>query len=102
ATQNRQQVIKDIAGECDVVIVVGSQNSSNSKRLVEVAVQHGARAGYLVDFAHEIDESWLDGAATVGVSSGASVPDNLVQEVLVYLAERGYGEVEEVEPVRET
>ncbi|HLU28879.1 MAG TPA: 4-hydroxy-3-methylbut-2-enyl diphosphate reductase, partial [Glycomyces sp.] len=71
-------------------------------RLVEVAVQHGARAGYLVDFAHEIDESWLDGAATVGVSSGASVPDNLVQEVLVYLAERGYGEVEEVEPVRET
>ncbi|WP_026930647.1 4-hydroxy-3-methylbut-2-enyl diphosphate reductase [Glycomyces tenuis] len=101
ATQNRQQVIKDIAADCDVVIVVGSQNSSNSKRLVEVAVQHGARAGHLVDFAHEIEESWLDGAATVGVSSGASVPDNLVREVLAHLAERGFGEVEEVEPVRE-
>ncbi|WP_026922658.1 4-hydroxy-3-methylbut-2-enyl diphosphate reductase [Glycomyces arizonensis] len=101
ATQNRQQVIKDIAADCDVVIVVGSQNSSNSKRLVEVAVQHGAGAGYLVDFAHEIEESWLDDAATVGVSSGASVPDNLVREVLDHLAERGFGEVDEVEPVRE-
>ncbi|WP_460496869.1 4-hydroxy-3-methylbut-2-enyl diphosphate reductase [Glycomyces tarimensis] len=101
ATQNRQQVIKDIAADCDVVIVVGSQNSSNSKRLVEVAIQHGARDGYLVDFAHEIDQAWLEGASTVGVSSGASVPDNLVADVLAYLAEHGFGEVEEVEPVVE-
>ncbi|THV43119.1 4-hydroxy-3-methylbut-2-enyl diphosphate reductase [Glycomyces buryatensis] len=101
ATQNRQQVIKDIAADCDVVIVVGSRNSSNSVRLVEVAVQHGARAGHLVDFAHEIDDAWLEGASTVGVSSGASVPDNLVADVLAYLAERGFGEVEEVEPVVE-
>ncbi|GAB3219461.1 4-hydroxy-3-methylbut-2-enyl diphosphate reductase [Glycomyces halotolerans] len=101
ATQNRQQVIKDIAADCDVVIVVGSQNSSNSKRLVEVAVQHGARAGHLIDFAHEIQESWLDGADTVGVSSGASVPDNLVEDVLKHLAERGFADVQEVEPVVE-
>ena len=101
ATQNRQQVIKQIAPECDVVIVVGSANSSNSKRLVEVAVQHGAKAGYLVDYASEIEQSWLDGARTVGLSSGASVPENLVRDVLDHLAERGFDEVEEVEPVTE-
>jgi 4-hydroxy-3-methylbut-2-enyl diphosphate reductase len=101
ATQNRQQVVKDIAAECDVMLVVGSTNSSNSVRLVEVAVQHGARAGYLIDFAHEIDEAWLEGASTVGLSSGASVPDNLVLDVLAHLAERGFTSVEEFEPVTE-
>jgi 4-hydroxy-3-methylbut-2-enyl diphosphate reductase len=101
ATQNRQQVVKDIAAECDVMLVVGSTNSSNSVRLVEVAVQHGARAGHLIDFAHEIDEAWLEGASTVGLSSGASVPDNLVQDVLAHLAERGFTSVEEFEPVTE-
>ncbi|MFG3339391.1 4-hydroxy-3-methylbut-2-enyl diphosphate reductase [Glycomyces sp. NPDC048151] len=101
ATQNRQQVVKDIAADCDVMLVVGSKNSSNSVRLVEVAVQHGARAGHLIDYAHEIDEAWLEGASTVGLSSGASVPDNLVQDVLAHLAERGFASVEEFEPVTE-
>src|SRR6185369_15168252 len=82
ATQNRQHVVKQIAPECDVVIVVGSRNSSNSVRLVEVAVDAGARAGYLVDFAHEIQDEWLEGATTVGLSSGASVPEDLVSDVL--------------------
>jgi 4-hydroxy-3-methylbut-2-enyl diphosphate reductase len=71
ATQNRQQVVKQIAPDCDVVVVVGSKNSSNSVRLVEVAVDAGARAGYLVDYASEIQDEWLVGATTVGVSSGA-------------------------------
>ncbi|WP_091040033.1 4-hydroxy-3-methylbut-2-enyl diphosphate reductase [Glycomyces harbinensis] len=101
ATQNRQQVVKDIAADCDVMLVVGSKNSSNSVRLVEVAVQHGARSGHLIDFAHEIEDAWLAGAASVGLSSGASVPDNLVQDVLAHLAERGFTSVEEFEPVTE-
>jgi 4-hydroxy-3-methylbut-2-en-1-yl diphosphate reductase len=96
ATQNRQQVVKQIAPECDVVIVVGSRNSSNSVRLVEVALDAGARAGYLVDFAHEIQDEWLDGATTVGLSSGASVPEDLVRDVLARLASHGFGEVEEI------
>jgi 4-hydroxy-3-methylbut-2-en-1-yl diphosphate reductase len=95
ATQNRQHVIKEIAPSCDVVIVVGSRNSSNSVRLVEVALEAGAGAGYLVDYASEIEDSWLEGATTVGVSSGASVPDDLVMEVLARLAEHGFGEVTE-------
>ncbi|WP_029767194.1 4-hydroxy-3-methylbut-2-enyl diphosphate reductase [Haloglycomyces albus] len=101
ATQNRQQVVKDIASDCELVIVVGSQNSSNSQRLVEVALQHGADSSYLVDYASEIDDAWFDDVTTVGVTSGASVPDNLVREVLDDLAERGYGTVEEIEPVEE-
>jgi 4-hydroxy-3-methylbut-2-enyl diphosphate reductase len=101
ATQNRQEVVKRIAPECDVVIVVGSQNSSNSQRLREVAIDAGARAGYLVDFAREIDDSWLAGADTVGVTSGASVPDELVMEVLDWLAERGFAEVTEVTTAEE-
>jgi 4-hydroxy-3-methylbut-2-enyl diphosphate reductase len=96
ATQNRQHVVKEIAPKCDVVIVVGSRNSSNSVRLVEVAVDAGARAGHLVDYASEIREEWLDGAATVGVTSGASVPDELVMQVLDFLAERGFADVAEV------
>ncbi|WP_189081630.1 4-hydroxy-3-methylbut-2-enyl diphosphate reductase [Mangrovihabitans endophyticus] len=95
ATQNRQQVVKEIAPDCDVVIVVGSKNSSNSVRLVEVALEAGAGAGHLVDFATEIDDAWLHEATTVGVSSGASVPDELVMQVLAHLAERGFGEVTE-------
>ena len=96
ATSNRQQAVKEIAGRCELVLVVGSTNSSNSVRLVEVALQAGAAAAELVDFAHQIDEAWLDGVTTVGLSSGASVPEELVDEVLAWLAERGYGEVEEV------
>jgi len=96
ATQNRQHVVKEIAPECDVMIVVGSRNSSNSVRLVEVALDAGARAGHLVDFAHEIQDEWLAGARTVGLTSGASVPDELVMQVLDHLAERGFTDVAEV------
>lgn len=101
ATQNRQVAVKKLAPECDLVIVVGSTNSSNSVRLVEVALNAGARASYLVDYAKEIDEAWFEGVRTVGVSSGASVPEILVDEVLAYLAERGYGQVEEVRTATE-
>jgi 4-hydroxy-3-methylbut-2-enyl diphosphate reductase len=96
ATQNRQVAVKKIAAEADLVIVVGSSNSSNSVRLVEVALEHGARSSHRVDHAGEIDEAWLDDVTTVGVTSGASVPEVLVRDVLTWLAERGYGDVEEV------
>ena len=96
ATQNRQLAVKQMAGQTDLMIVVGSRNSSNSVRLVEVALEHGAKAGYLVDYADEIDDAWLDGVHTVGVTSGASVPEVLVRDVLDYLAQRGF---EDVEPV---
>jgi 4-hydroxy-3-methylbut-2-enyl diphosphate reductase len=101
ATQNRQLAVKQIAGQSDVVIVVGSTNSSNSVRLVEVARDAGARAAYLVDDASGIDQSWLDNAGTVGVTSGASVPEDLVDGVLAKLAESGYTDVEEIEAVPE-
>ncbi|WP_213452701.1 4-hydroxy-3-methylbut-2-enyl diphosphate reductase [Rhizomonospora bruguierae] len=101
ATQNRQQVVKQIAADCDVMIVVGSRNSSNSVRLVEVALDSGARAGHLVDYAHEIDDAWLTGAGTVGVTSGASVPEELVAQVLEYLAARGFTDVSEVTTAQE-
>ena len=100
ATQNRQAAVKVIAAESDLVIVVGSPNSSNSVRLVEVAKDHGAPA-YLVDDASEVDERWLDGVTTVGVTSGASVPEELVTAVLGRLADCGFGTVEEVEAVPE-
>jgi 4-hydroxy-3-methylbut-2-enyl diphosphate reductase len=96
ATSNRQEAVKQIAPSCDVVIVVGSTNSSNSQRLREVAVDAGAAAAYLVDYASEINDEWLEGASTVGLTSGASVPDELVMEVLDLLATRGFGEVAEV------
>jgi 4-hydroxy-3-methylbut-2-enyl diphosphate reductase len=96
ATQNRQVAVKKIAREAELVIVVGSANSSNSVRLVEVALEHGARTSYRVDNAGEIDEAWLEGVTSVGVTSGASVPEILVRDVLAWLAERGYGDVEEV------
>jgi len=101
ATQNRQVAIKEVAREAELVIVVGSTNSSNSKRLVEVALEYGADTSYLVDHAGEIDEAWLDGVTTVGLTSGASVPEILVREVIEWLAERGYGEVEEVRSAEE-
>jgi len=101
ATQNRQVAIKKIAPECDLVIVVGSQNSSNSVRLVEVALEYGAKASYRVDYASEIKQEWLDGVATIGVTSGASVPEVLVSQALEDLAEAGYVDVEEVKTAEE-
>ena len=101
ATQNRQVAVKRIAAESDVVIVVGSRNSSNSVRLVEVARDAGAPAAYLVDDASGLDPAWLEGVATVGVTSGASVPEDLVDGVLGRLAGFGFGDVEEVEAVHE-
>jgi 4-hydroxy-3-methylbut-2-enyl diphosphate reductase len=101
ATSNRQFAVKEMAPACDLVIVVGSQNSSNSQRLREVAVDAGARAAYLVDDASEIDEAWLAGADTVGLTSGASVPEELVQDVLDWLAARGYADVDEIETAQE-
>ncbi|MGW0457387.1 4-hydroxy-3-methylbut-2-enyl diphosphate reductase [Streptomyces tendae] len=96
ATQNRQTAVKKLAENAELVIVVGSKNSSNSVRMVEVARTAGTAAAHLVDFAHEIDESWLDGVTTVGLTSGASAPDVLVDDVLQWLAERGYNDVETV------
>ncbi|MCA0144453.1 4-hydroxy-3-methylbut-2-enyl diphosphate reductase [Blastococcus sp. LR1] len=101
ATQNRQLAVKQMSAECDLVLVVGSTNSSNSVRLVEVALEAGARASYLVDYAAEIDEAWLAGVGTVGVTSGASVPEILVSEVLDWLAERGYADVGTVKAAEE-
>ena len=101
ATQNRQVAIKKVGAGSDLVIVVGSANSSNTVRLVEVALEAGAKASYRVDFASEIKDEWFEGVETVGVSSGASVPEELVDEVLVYLAERGYGDVRTVQTAEE-
>ena len=102
ATQNRQVAVKEIAADAELVLVVGSRNSSNSVRLVEVALDAGAKASYLVDDASEIDASWLDGVTTVGLTSGASVPEILVRGVLEWLAERGYVDVVEVESAQES
>jgi 4-hydroxy-3-methylbut-2-en-1-yl diphosphate reductase len=101
ATQNRQVAIKKVAQDADLVIVVGSANSSNSVRLVEVALEYGAKAAYRVDYASEVEQEWLDGVATVGVTSGASVPEELVKELLEALADAGYGEVSEVKTAEE-
>jgi 4-hydroxy-3-methylbut-2-enyl diphosphate reductase len=101
ATQNRQAAVKVIAKDSDVVIVVGSQNSSNSVRLVEVAKDAGAGAAYLVDDATELDPSWLSEATTVGVTSGASVPEELVGGVLAKLESLGFDHLEEVEAIEE-
>jgi 4-hydroxy-3-methylbut-2-en-1-yl diphosphate reductase len=102
ATQNRQVAVKQIGAEADLVIVVGSKNSSNSVRLVEVALQAGAKDAHLIDFADEVDEAWLDGVATVGVTSGASVPEILVEGVLDWLAERGFDDVQVVTSTEES
>ncbi|GAA2529205.1 4-hydroxy-3-methylbut-2-enyl diphosphate reductase [Microbacterium mitrae] len=101
ATQNRQVAIKKVAKDADLVIVVGSANSSNSVRLVEVALEYGAKAAYRVDYVDEVKQEWLDGVKTVGVTSGASVPEILVQEVLAELAGAGYADVEEVRTAEE-
>jgi 4-hydroxy-3-methylbut-2-enyl diphosphate reductase len=101
ATQNRQVAIKKVGAQSDLVIVVGSANSSNTVRLVEVALQAGAKASYRVDFASEIKDEWFEGVESVGVSSGASVPEELVNEVLEYLAAKGYGDVEEIQTAEE-
>ena len=102
ATQNRQMAVKEISVAADLVIVVGSGNSSNSVRLVEVALEAGARASYRVDDASEIEESWLDGVDTVSVTSGASVPEDLVDGVLSFLAERGYPDAQAVHTAEES
>jgi len=101
ATQNRQQAVKKIAPACDVLIVVGSGNSSNSVRLVEVGLDAGARSAYRVDYANELQESWFEGIGTVGLTSGASVPEILVDGVLEWLALRGWADVEEVSTAEE-
>jgi 4-hydroxy-3-methylbut-2-en-1-yl diphosphate reductase len=101
ATQNRQVAVKQIAHDCELVLVVGSKNSSNSVRLVEVALDAGASAAYLVDDASEIDEAWLEGVSTVGLTSGASVPEILVAAVLEWLAARGFADVDEVTAAQE-
>jgi 4-hydroxy-3-methylbut-2-en-1-yl diphosphate reductase len=102
ATQNRQSAVKLMGRDADLVIVVGSANSSNSVRLVEVALESGAGAAYLVDKSNQIDESWLENVEIVGVTSGASVPEILVRGVLDWLAERGYAEVEEIRAADES
>ncbi len=101
ATQNRQVAIKKVGAESDLVIVVGSANSSNTVRLVEVALDAGAKAAYRVDFATEIKDEWFEGVETVGVSSGASVPEELVSDVLDDLARRGYGDVRTITTAEE-
>jgi len=102
ATQNRQLAVKEIARESDLVIVVGSGNSSNSVRLVEVALEAGARTAHRVDDAGEIQDAWLDGVGTVSVTSGASVPEELVSGVLAFLAERGYPDARAVQSAEES
>lgn len=102
ATQNRQVAVKAMAPECELVIVVGSRNSSNSVRLVEVARNAGSDAAYLVDYADDIDPAWLQGVTSVGVTSGASVPEILVRGVLDRLAEHGFDTVQPVTTANET
>jgi len=102
ATQNRQLAVKEIARDADLVIVVGSSNSSNSVRLAEVALEAGAKAAHRVDDATEIDDAWLDGVVKVSVTSGASVPESLVEGVLGYLAERGFPDAEAVHSAEES
>lgn len=101
ATSNRQDAVKAMAPECELVIVVGSDNSSNSVRLVEVALDAGANASYLIDNATLMEEAWLEGVTTVGVTSGASVPDILVRELLEKLSAHGYGSVTPVTTAEE-
>ncbi|MBU6352990.1 MAG: 4-hydroxy-3-methylbut-2-enyl diphosphate reductase [Actinomycetales bacterium] len=101
ATQNRQVAIKQIAPQTELVLVVGSRNSSNSVRLVEVAKEYGAKEAYLIDYASEVKDEWFDGVETVGVTSGASVPELLVKDLLAELARRGFGQVETVTAMEE-
>jgi 4-hydroxy-3-methylbut-2-enyl diphosphate reductase len=100
ATTNRQAAVKDMAGSCDLLLVIGSRNSSNSKRLVEVSRDCGTEA-HLIDNAGEVREEWLDGARVVGISSGASAPENLVQELVELFRARGVSDISEHEVRRE-
>jgi 4-hydroxy-3-methylbut-2-enyl diphosphate reductase len=100
ATTNRQAAVKQLADECDLVLVVGSRNSSNSNRLVEVAREHGAQS-HLIDTAAQIEESWLDGMRVVGITSGASAPESLVRQVVEMFRGRGTTDVSELEVIRE-
>jgi 4-hydroxy-3-methylbut-2-en-1-yl diphosphate reductase len=102
ATQNRQEAIKVIAPQADLVIVVGSQNSSNSVRLAEVALEYGAKVSHLIDYAEEIQDHWFANVETIGVTSGASVPEILVKDVLATLAEHGFRDVQEITAAEET
>ncbi len=100
ATTNRQAAVKQLAQQCDLVLVIGSRNSSNSNRLVEVAREHGA-ASHLIDNASEVQEEWLEGAQIVGITSGASAPEELVQELVTFFRARGTDDVAELEVLRE-
>ena len=100
ATTNRQAAVKQMAGHCDLVLVIGSRNSSNSNRLVEVARDHGA-ASYLIDNADQVEDEWLEDARVVGISSGASAPEQLVQELVDYFRARGTKDVSEFDVVHE-
>jgi 4-hydroxy-3-methylbut-2-en-1-yl diphosphate reductase len=100
ATTNRQAAVKQLARECDLVLVIGSRNSSNSNRLVEVAREYGADS-YLVDNETEVDERWLEGKRVVGITSGASAPDDLVQRLIEFFRERGTTDIGVLEVVRE-
>ena len=102
ATQNRQEAIKEIAPQADLVIVVGSRNSSNSVRLVEVALEYGAKASFLVDYAEEIQDEWFTGVETIGLTSGASVPEILVKDVLATLQQHGFNDVQVVTAAEES
>ena len=102
ATQNRQEAIRAIASQSDLVLVVGSTNSSNSVRLVEVALEYGAKAAYLVDYADEAKDEWLVGVETIGVTSGASVPEILVKDLLKWLELHGFHDQQEVEAKKES
>jgi 4-hydroxy-3-methylbut-2-enyl diphosphate reductase len=100
ATQNRQWAVKLLAKQAEVILVLGSENSSNSRRLREVAEMSGARA-YLIEDASKIDPAWLDQAQCVGITAGASAPEHLVQDVVAYFKARGVEQVEEIAPVEE-
>ena len=100
ATTNRQMAVRQMAGECDLVLVIGSRNSSNSNRLVEVARVHGAES-HLIDNETQVQEEWLDGKRVVGISSGASAPEELVQRLVAFFQERGTADISEFEVVKE-
>jgi 4-hydroxy-3-methylbut-2-en-1-yl diphosphate reductase len=100
ATTNRQMAVKDLARKCDLVLVIGSINSSNSNRLVEVAREHGA-SSHLIDNHLQVDESWLDGVETVGITSGASAPEELVERLVNFFRDRGASEVSELRSIDE-
>jgi len=100
ATTNRQAAVKQMAVECDLLLVIGSQNSSNSQRLVDVARECGTES-HLIDNATQVDDAWLDGKRVVGISSGASAPEELVEALVAFFSERGVQDVSEFEVVRE-